>query len=317
MADNDDQTLAGGSGEDGDNALFDQWADHFEGGDAPEDTAEKTAAEDLPPRAAGEAGEDNADAPPPAEVRDTSADEQAGQSEGDPWADAPEKLRTEFEAIRQKAEKLEHQSRSDAGRQAALMRELQQLREKVAAQEAPKDAGEQADPYARLQSAKEDYPDLVEPFEEALTHQKAQIDALTQQLQQQEVAALQANEERVKQEHPDFNAVLAGNDQGQSFVSWLYGTQPLPLVQAFEANRDRIVDPAAAIEVVNRYKQHLQGQQARSASAAGAQPDPLTQRRSAQRTAAAGPTRRTTPRATGMPPADDPKAMFDYFADRV
>ena len=281
--------------------------------------------DDQPVQPSGGAAEQPAPAnagatPPPAAVQ---APAQANSTD-DIWSKADPVVRDAFETYKRDMELRLNGAR---GRASGQERELQQLRQRLAELEAGNgnahqngqaaandEGGQNATPLSdeSLNRLREDYPEVAGPLLDVIGDLKAQIGQLQAPVgvlqQQQQVAALTAQEQLLASQHPDW--LQAASDD--RFRGWLE-TQPTSIKEAFARNESAIVDGADAALVIGKFKSDL-------GFAAPAQQqaptNPVQDRRQRQIAAGRDAGRNGPPAATGIA-QDDFDAAYDAFAARA
>lgn len=260
--------------------------------------------------------------PPPAAAQ---APAQAN-SEDDPWSKADPALRQLFEDFKRDSEL---RLQGAKGRASGQERELQQLRQELAALKAGNgnaqhsgqaaandEGGQDATPLSdeSLQRLREDYPEVAGPLLDVIGDLKAQIGQLQAPVgalqQQQQAAALTAQEQILASQHPDWTTVIASDRD--RFFGWLQ-EQPTSIKEAFARNESAIVDGADAALVIGKFKSDLGF--AAPAQQQQAPTNPVQDRRQRQIAAGRDAGRNGPPAATGIP--DDFDAAFDAFAAKA
>lgn len=264
----------------------------------PEDAADDDAPEDDAP---GEAEEPRAE---------------AGEADkGDPWAGAPESARQEYEKTKQ-------QWARDRGRLAALQRKIDDLQRARAEPQTEAEQQQTQDDIETLltqaQKLTEDYEDF-KPLQTALRAVAGRQGKLEQTIQslmaerEQQTASVVATQVSLfEQQAPDGYEVISKDVD--RFLSWV-DDQPRRYRDAFERNKDVIVDAAEALEVVNSYKQFLGIQPGKSAPPSGGKSESLAGKRQRQLDAAASPRSSAPPMKSGEPAPDAPaEEHWKWFA---
>jgi hypothetical protein len=263
-----------------------------------------------------ESNEKDNDAP-----ADEAAVEAADQQQApDIWANAPPDLKAAHDQQVRALETAqdEHARRSIEGRINAYTRRLQERNEaakkpRVAVQE------EAADPLAELAA---DYPEIAEPFKKTLTPIAEKLSRF-EAIEQSRIAAadaemdqeLMANEQLLEASHPGWDRYL--HEYGPAFGAWIVD-QPLALRQAFITNQEAIIDPYAAIETLDAFKQFVASNQSPQAPNGGqpAQQQRLNPRRAAQLAGSASPhSGGSRPTVSGIPQDGDPEMIWNGFRD--
>ena len=236
-----------------------------EDADAPAETKAADGEGDPPTEPAKEkkAGSEQ-DTEPPPEDGDKPAEG------ADIWADAPEQLRTAFEEANSKAGRAEQANRSLKGRISHLDRRLNSLvgnpGQQTAGATDPSKGGGDTTPKSYLESEEwktiaEDYPDLATPFGGLLKGLEDRLDATATENQKLRNAVgiiaddrgstiADEHESFVVKEFPDYVEVATSPEFGEWAKS-----QPLYVQSAIEQNWANIVDGAAVVDVITRFKQ--------------------------------------------------------------
>ena len=292
----------------------------------PAKAAAGTLSDDLPPDGA-------ADSPAPAQAAANSeptadapaSPAQAPTHDDNLWSKADSTLRQAHEDAMRDAElrfKAIQGRQSAADREnARLRKELERLRATVGGQTSSNadegdDEGEGRDSPVSdsLRQLQEDYPEVAGPLLneiEALKAKLTQLSAPVETLaQQQQRAAIEAQENLLTQQHPDWPTV-ARDDR---FFGWLEG-QPQAIKDAMQRNFNAIVDGQEAALVIGKFKADL-GIAAKP-SAPDVKPTSLTAHERRQRQLQSGRDAggKTGPSVTtGIP--DDFDAAVDVFMPR-
>lgn len=222
-----------------------------------EATGEPAEADTPPqqePETTGEAADAAADqtgaTEPPANDPDTA-------NQPDIWANATDEQKAAYQAA---IDKLEHKQRSDDGRVARYQRDrdIAQRKLETLVSAAQKDGEDLRALVAsdEWQKAKADYGDDLGPVFNALerlTDQQAGVSERFKQMDADTVEEIEtANFQTLDEKAPDWRNLLARED----FSPWLQ-SQPKPWQDAFEQNRERLVDPTSALELVSRFRVHV------------------------------------------------------------
>lgn len=189
-------------------------------------------------------------------------------------ADAPESMDAEApeentdaksddpEALQKQNDKLKQQVKSEKGRARSLNmkheRLLAELREANARLETLQAAGVDKATQDKLNSARADYGDVLEPVL-ARQDQQDQANRRLAQIEKEKVAKLQsAREAHVREqeavflnEHPDAQAFMS--EHKQAFLAWV-DDQPREDRDRFELNRQAMVDGEAAALLLSNFK---------------------------------------------------------------
>lgn len=191
-----------------------------------------------------------------------------GSATDDPWANAPPELREAFEKEKRD---WELRFRSANGRVSAYQRQLAQYQQQTQQQPAQQQAHEQQQEVTHRQDAgasgidlkdpkfqqmREDFPEVAGPLLDLLDVVVGRLDQVSKTTgsveQQQAEAFLASQEQALAQQHPDW-LVAASDDR---FGGWLQ-EQPISIQQAFERNREAIVDSRDASLVISLFKQSV------------------------------------------------------------
>lgn len=278
--------------------------------DPPADDGNDT---DEPPAPADKAA---ADAPPA-----DKASPGGSPQDDDVWANAPSELRQRYDESKRD---YELRLKSIQGRQSAADREVARLRQQIAdMQNAGKgsgsesgtgeqsSAGEASDD--RFKQLLEDYPEIAGPLVEELNALKAQLKPIEEGVstvqQEREAAFYIAQQQKLEEAHPDWLDTL----KDDRFGGWLQ-EQPRRVQEAFERNRQAIVDGEEAAWVVGSFKEGL---------GIGKQPDPQDDPKKGQdeRRAKQLASGRDYGRGSGPPAAneipDDFDSAVNAYADQA
>lgn len=294
---------ASGEGDHGASALVDQSGQTDQSADEPPAPADAGA---TPPPAAPAA---------PAQAN----------SDDDIWSNADPVYREAFDTFKRDMELRLNGAR---GRASGQERELQQLRQRLAELEAGSgnaqqtgqaaandEGGQRATPLSddSLNRLREDYPEVAGPLLDVIGDLKAQISQLQAPVgalqQQQQVAALTAQEQLLASQHPDW--LQAASDD--RFRGWLE-EQPTSIKEAFARNESAIVDGADAALVIGKFKSDLGF--AAPAQQRQAPTNPVQDRRQRQIAAGRDAGRNGPPASTGIA-QDDFDAAYDAFAAKA
>jgi hypothetical protein len=219
----------------------------------------KLAAEETPqiePAGGGQAAE-------PLQTTEAAPVPPIGQSDTDQtdiWANATPEQRAAYEAAQTQAQQLEHRLKSDDGRVSRFQRERDKMRQNLETLlTASQKDGDDLRTLVGTQEwkkSKTDYGDDLGPLFNVIEKLAEQSHGVSERLQQNDLATIeqieQDNVERLTQAAPDYPALLKRAD----FVPWL-SQQSKPWQQAFEINRERLVDPDAAAELIARYRVYV------------------------------------------------------------
>lgn len=255
----------------------------------------------------------------------------AGTDTGTPdiWAGASPEQRHAFEEAQKRASEAEHRLRSDDGRVSSLQKKINRLTEDLQSRK-PDANGRQRNETATeaLGRLKTDYPEIAELLDPVLASVRGDVTALsdaeTKRIQtaqrdldesRTELASIANNNARtVEQAHPGYERFLVENQQ--AFVAWVED-QPRAIREAAYANAQFVADPSAAIDVINRFKAHINPPaQMPDTDRKNADPqnNPLNDRRRRQLDASASPQRSARrPAVSGVPEDGDPQAIWDAF----
>lgn len=303
------------------------------------DTPADTAAANEPADSDTGASEDTAPADDAAAADDQPADggddRQAPADTGSPggdtsediWAKADPKLREAYETMQRD---FDLKLRTEKTRRAGVDRKVEELQRQITQngqggqsdteqQPGGSDQGEKPQgtlTKEQIDQLREDYPDLAGPLLDAMQAQSDQIARLSKGVGQYEEAQtaefLGQQAKILTDEHPDYLDV-AGDER---FEGWLDG-QPQSVKQAFERNREYIVDGRDAALVIGRFKSDL-------GIGAKADPQPQGQGTSQQQPTEQDSKRqrqlagnrdagRSGPAATTGIPKDDFDAAAEYY----
>lgn len=254
----------------------------------------------------------------------------AGKSEDAPdiWANASPEQKLAFEEAQKRASELEHRLRSDDGRVSSLQRKINRLQEDLKSRE-PEKGNRNETATEALGRLKSEYPELADMLNPVLDSVRGDVTALSDaekkrlettrrdlQESQSELANIAtSNAREVETTHPGYEQFLA--DNREAFVAWV-DDQPRAIREAAYANAEYVANPAAAIEVINRFKAHINppaedtGKQ--PDNDAGTQTQPLNDRRKRQLDASASPQRSARrPATSGVPDTEDEQAIWDAY----
>jgi hypothetical protein len=266
----------------------------------------------------------------PESAKDTNAEEAAApdqepaaeqQEEAAPdiWANAPPDLKAAHDAqvTALQSATTEHARRSIEGRITAYTRRLHERNE---AAKQPKPAEEAADdPFTELVA---EYPEIATPLQKKLAPLEAKISQFDAREQSRQAAAdaqmdaeLKANETLLEQQHPGWDSYL--KQYGTVFGAWI-NDQPSYLRQAFETNKNAIIDPYSAIDTLNAFKEFVAANSQPSQPSNGrpaAQQNALNSRRAAQLAGTASPhTAGSRPTVSGIPENGSDEQLWKAFA---
>lgn len=261
--------------------------------------AADTKVEAAPPQ-----GRDDADDPP---------EPQAKAAEPDLWASAPPELRQAYEAAQRRAQELEHYVKSNEGRVASYQRQYEDLRKQLQPQaKAPTPLPDIRN--SGLAKIAEEYPEIGGPLTEILSPIVEELKEHRQARAADEIsrrdAALGAAEAALKQQHPDFVEVIAGNRA--TFDQWL-GAQPRPIREAYARNEEGIVDPEEAGFVVGLFKQHIGVSSGREPPAPAGRSQQLADRRQRLLESAESPRTKAPAVASGIPEIADEETLWKMW----
>jgi hypothetical protein len=222
----------------------------------------ETAEPDTAPQ---DAGQPNSEAAPAEAGTEPGADDKPPlnpetANQPDIWADATPEQKAAYEAAIEQARDLEHKRRSDDGRLARYQRDRDTAQRKLetlvtAAQKDGEDlkALVVSEEWKR---AKADYGDDLGPVFNALerlTDQQAGVSERFQQMDAETIEEIEAaNFHTLDERAPDWRDLLSRGD----FSTWLEA-QPKPWQEAFAQNKERLVDPTSALELVSRFRVHV------------------------------------------------------------
>ena len=187
-----------------------------------------------------------------------SPPEQPDTSDTDIWANVPSAARAAYEAAELKARNLEHRLRSDDGRVARFQRERDEANKArdIALNSTTQKTDVDLRQYIQSeewQSKKADYgDDLGSLFTavERLAEQQSGIADRFGQMDQAQVEDIDRRNLSVLTERaPDWRDLLSR----EGFAPWLE-SQPRHIQEAFERNREILVDVDEATDVVNRFR---------------------------------------------------------------
>lgn len=292
------------------------------------DAAEKADAGEAPPEGRDAAADANGGSPDKDADQDAAAApaDKAGNAQqttpqNDIWAAAPPELRSAFEETRRRAEQAEHRFRSDAGRIAALQRQVDEARKGIAAPGTAAGTTQDGEPKSVLESdelkaIKQEYPEIVAPFEAALAQLEGRIHRHEKELSaigtDRRQAAQNEQLELVRQRHPTFETDLAANSA--QFLAWK-DQQPRYVQEAIQRNWDGIVDGYEFDDILSRFKSSLGG----NSGSPGQEPpgkgtsQPLADRRKRQLESSASPRSRGPSVASGIPEDADEETIWKMY----
>lgn len=262
---------------------------------------------DEPKAETTEGSEGSGFAPAPA------ANEPAPQP--DPWANAPKELRDEYERIQHQARTLELQVNRERGRTSALTKKLNEIAPPPAPKKEP--AARQAD----IERLKEEYPEVATPLLQELDDLRQTLGSLTQAEQERRAQLVEVQANDLRKVHPDYGDVIGKH--ADTFDAWVKDPRhPRWVLEAFERNREDIVNAREVIPIVTEFKKFLRlpvpGAKQPPASPAAAQtpgtPQPaLSDRRQRQLEGSITPTSvRTQPGgSSAIPEEGDQQAIWD------
>ena len=289
------------------------------------DAAEKADAGEAPPEGRDAAADANGGSPDKDADQDAAAApaDKAGNAQqttpqNDIWAAAPPELRSAFEETRRRAEQAEHRFRSDAGRIAALQRQVDEARKGIAAPGTAAGTTQDGEPKSVLESdelkaIKQEYPEIVAPFEAALAQLEGRIHRHEKELSaigtDRRQAAQDEQQTVVTQVHGDYVGFIRGNLE--QFQAWREA-QPRYVQEAIQRNWDGVVDGYEMADVIARFKSSLGG----NSGSPGQEPpgkgtsQPLADRRKRQLESSASPRSRGPSVASGIPEDADEETIW-------
>jgi hypothetical protein len=253
------------------------------------------------------------------------------KQEDDPWAAAPQELRQSYEALKAEKERLEHRINSDDGRVAASMRRIRELQEQIKSVQKT----EVADPAEKLKAFADDYPEVAGPLQEAMELLRGEVGELkaaqvgrAQAAQEELQEIFTAGETAVEEAHPGWDKYLTENSG--KFAQWV-DDQPRFIREAVIRNAEAIVDPRAAIEILNAFKHHMSSQpepepqpqetpetpETPPVAQAAPQRPPASSRRQQQLAASSSPSKTSSraPVISGLPDDADEQALWDEMEE--
>lgn len=158
-----------------------------------------------------------------------------GQADDDPWSQVDEPLRNEHKDLQQRYAKLEQDHRANAGRVAALNQKTQQLQQQMQVLEQQRGKPQGDGPTSEdlegktFEEVKEEWPEVAAYIE---NQQKQMEQRFSQQLeqklspyqqmyeqqrQQQEHAQIQSEQQRLAEQHPDWQEIA----RDSQFQQWI------------------------------------------------------------------------------------------------
>jgi hypothetical protein len=271
--------------------------------------------DDFKPEPEGEGGKDEPKGADDGNKTEPAADDGAApQQENDLWAKAPKELREQYEAAQQRAAMLELQFNRERGRTSTLTKKLNEI------ERPPTPAKEPADRKADLAKLREEYPEVAEPLLEELDDLKGVLRTLTAAEQERQSAVVEAQAAEVRKLHPDYQDVIVKH--ADTFAAWVEDPRhPRWVKDAFERNRENIVNAREVIPIVTEFKKFMklpvpgaQQPPAQAQSAPQGTPQPsLSDKRQRQLQGSIAPSLRTQPAATSgtIPEEGDAQAIWD------
>ena len=204
--------------------------------------AEPAASDDMPTPAA--------ETPPEGEAEPVTPDI---------WSNVAPEAKAAFDAAEARARTAEHRLKSQEGREAAFQGHLHELRKQL--REVGGSVTEQEDPLAFMASeewtkTKAEYGDDLKPVftaMETLADRLKNAEGRFGQMDaQQEEALWERNFTLFSKDAPDWEQLLFHKD----LSAWVE-QQPRHLQEAFERNREHVMDPVEAVDVMNRFRAHV------------------------------------------------------------
>ncbi len=242
-----------------DQKMFDDAVAADAGGEHPE--AQQEDDKDQAAALEGDAQDDKDQAAADADAKDDK------EAEPDIWEGSTEAQSTAFKDVQSTIGKLENQVKSTAGRESNLQIKLNDLQKQMDAalkgDATEQEANELMAEFFESElwkNHREDFPEITAPTEAAFNKLTSEIKTLTERVaavsnKQGEVdqgavnKGFQDNLDILKEAHEDWDAVT----DSQEFQDWL-PTQPRFVQNMAIRNGDNIVDPAEAIDLLQRFK---------------------------------------------------------------
>lgn len=221
----------------------------------------------------------------------------------DIWANAPPELRAAYEAERAAKAELDKRLRGQDQKIRQLTARQRSSTPEAKRNDAGKAAGSGTDEAAfnsdKFKRAKEDYPEIVEAFEDVLRAQGKQIGEVAETVQSYSTAdqdrTFTENHYKVEERHPGYEDMASKPE----FGAWLE-TQPQGIIDMAIRNGRNVADPAETILILDMYKAHIGSAEAgapKAGSGGGQGANPSGKRQRQQESADVGP-RTTSPRMT-------------------
>ena len=194
--------------------------------------------------------------PPEPVTTEVPREEQTSTAQADIWSNASEEHRAAYEATRRQAEEVEQNYKRVSGTVSALQRQINELKARPATPaQAAATVNVLESPALKL--AREEYPEVVGPLEDALRQISEQTTALNKQVTERFTTADQreanayyaAQENALTAREPDWKVQTAKPE----FKKWL-DQQPQYVQEGIQRNGSRIVDAAEAADIVGRFK---------------------------------------------------------------
>lgn len=173
-----------------------------------------------------------------------------------------------LETLRAERDQLRHYRQSNEGRVAALSRKISAYEAKIAELSKPKPGKPEDDGMAAVLAetakVKEDYPDVIAPFEKLVTtlQEKEKLSQAERQReaqlrQQAEMrarqTALQQEESRLRQAMPQYDDFL--KNHGKDFAQWAMNDAPVAIHNMVMENANAIQNADRALHAVKAYMQ--------------------------------------------------------------
>lgn len=218
--------------------------------------------------------EHGAEPPPPSAPETTTTDI---------WSNATEEQRAAFEAAQKDAQQWRHRVESDDGRVSRFQRERDELKrqieslQKVGEKAAKEDLTEllKSEDWGKIKEEYEELNPLLAAIEQVAQQNLTVAERLGQMDQESQQAYLLRQQEALTERAPDWLDLV----RHEGFPSWIE-TQPRHLRDAFERNRQGVVDVDEANDVVSRYREHLKASE--SAPPSDPQKQTIDRKRQAQ-----------------------------------
>jgi hypothetical protein len=257
---------------------------------------------------------------PEAPAKGAAADPAAAPAAEEPidWTKVPPQFKAAYDAAQADKSRLEHSERAQRGRVSSLQRQLNSRAPATAPEGsgAGKPAAAKKVEPAKLKQIREDFPEMapvVDGYEALADTTDQLIQDRQQRAEQDQRAAIQANEDELTKRHADWRTIY-DPVEGPKFVAWLKEQPQHVQDLALQRNGNAILDVDAADDVLSRYKAFKSSSNQPQTPNPGDAPNNLAARRQRQLDGSESVGSRGG--ANGSGPADDFDAAFNYYASQ-